>query len=227
MDNVIVIYVIVQLLTTAFGLAVIGSVKDLVYDKLHSEGYVRRNRNSLYNFSEGITNTLKGFIPFYYFTKSLSLIGNKKAVDIKYADEINSGNYVKRNEIKNDILVIEDKDKEKDNIKINSESEIIFEKPEKYKARKTDYSVYNTYETPIEYITREANYDNKLEITPYNDNEKTVEHVLVKDEVNKSDIAKAISELSSEELEQLKEKLTILSEIKKKNVELKLEKDVA
>ena len=228
MNDILIGILIVHLATTAFGLAVIESVREVVEDKLHSEGYVRKNRNSLYNFNDGFSNFLKGFIPFYYFGKSLSLIGNKKAVNKTVKKEIDSGNYIKREELQKQlnakVQVIEDKPND---ITVKPETEIIFEKPERYKARKIDYSVYDTYETPIEYITRETSNDEKLEITPFKGNNETVEHVLVKSEVSNSDIAQAlVNELNVEEREKI---INLLNEVNKreKEKELKLEKDVA
>ena len=228
MDNVIVSFIIAHLLTTAFGLAVIESVRGVVEDKLHSEGYRRKNRNSLYNFSEGLTNFAKGFIPFYYFIKSLSLIGNKKAVIKEVNNEISKGNYVKKEEINRDIpdvQIIEDKPND---ISLNPETEIVFEKPEIYKARKIDYSVYDTSETPIEYITREASKDEKLEITPYKNKDQVVEHVLVKDEPSNSDIANAlVNKLSAKDREKIIDLLKEVNRLEKRDLELNLKKDVA
>ena len=105
------------------------------------------------------------------------------------------------------------------------EPQIIFEKPEKYVARKNDYTLYDTYETPIEYITRETTNDDKLDITPYISGEKKVSKVIEK-EVTKNDIAKAIAELDAYELQMLGEKVEALAEIKQRNKTLRL-KDVA
>ena len=65
MKTAILVYVITQLVTTAYGLAVIESVKPFVEKQLRDIGY-HRNKNSLYNFNNTFTNILKGFIPFYY-----------------------------------------------------------------------------------------------------------------------------------------------------------------
>ena len=186
---------------------------------------VRKNRNSLYNFSDGLSNFAKGFIPLYYFVKSLSLIGNKKALNKQFNEEISKGNYIKREQldhIKADVQVIEDKPSD---ISLNIESDIVFEKPEVYRARKIDNSLYDTYETPIEYITRETENADTLEITPYSNEEKIDTK---KEETTKVDnnalIAEAIVGLSVEELDRLKDTVIKISDIKK---ELKLEKDVA
>ena len=68
MKEFILGYIIVQLFSTAFGLAVIESVRPLVIQTLEREGYIK-NKNSLYNFSYTLINILKGFIPFYYLLK--------------------------------------------------------------------------------------------------------------------------------------------------------------
>ena len=106
------------------------------------------------------------------------------------------------------------------------------EKPEKYTARKNDISMFDDEETPIEYITRQTEEkpvieDKNLELTPFLGGNHVTNHVVIKDEVTKSDIAKAISELDSDELKALSEKLTQLSELKKRNISLRLEKDAA
>ena len=50
---------------------------------------------------------------------------------------------------------------------------------------------------------------------------------MIKENVTKEDISKAIAELDSEELDMLKDKIIALSEMKKQNINYKLEKDVA
>ena len=97
-------------------------------------------------------------------------------------------------------------------------------KNQKNTARKNDISLYDTYETPIEYITRETTNEDVLEITPY---DKIVERVVVKPEVSKSDIAKAIADLDIDELNMLKDRIITLVDIKKENKKLKLEHDIA
>ena len=95
MDKVVMVYIIIQLLITAFGLAVIESVRPIIEKKLHEKGYYQRNRNSLYNFNDTLINIAKGFIPGYYFVKALKLVGDKKNIDIEVNKEIKEGNYVK------------------------------------------------------------------------------------------------------------------------------------
>ena len=142
-------------------------------------------------------------------------------------EEIKSGKYVTKDEY--DALKeaeVKAALEPKNDILVNSETNLEFEKPEKYTARKNDISLYDTYETPIEYITRETKQENDLEITPFSNDDKVVEHVVVKDEVSKEDIAKAITELDVYELELLKSKISDLVDIKKDDLLLKI-KDAA
>lgn len=226
MDKVIIVFLIIHLITAAFGLAVIESVRPVVENKLRDKGYVLRNKNSLYNFNDKIMDVLKIFVPFYYFSKAISFVGKGRNVDLLVEDEIKSGKYINKDEI-----VLEEEIKPtsevKNDILVNTKTDLAFEKPEKYTARKNDISLYDTYETPIEYITRETTNENILDISPFKNEDKVVEHVVVKDEVSKADIAKAISELDVKELEMLKDKISMLVDIKKENKKLKLEHDVA
>ena len=83
--------------------------------------------------------------------------------------------------------------------------------------------LYSPYRIIIIFLSRLFN----LDISPYKSEDKVVEHVVVKSDVSKSDIAKAIAELDINELEMLKDKIVNLVDIKKKDLRLKLEKDVA
>lgn len=227
MDKVIIVIFIAHLLTTAFGLAVIESVKPVVYNKLRDKGYTLRKKNSLYEFNDKLYDIMKLFIPFYYFSKALSFVGKGRNIDVLVEEEIKSGKYISKEELEkkeSDIMIIDDI---KNDILVNKNTDLAFEKPEKYTARKNDISIYDTYETPIEYITRETKNENVLDISPYKSEDKVVEHVVVKSDVSKSDIAKAIAELDINELEMLKDKIINLVDIKKKDLRLKLEKDVA
>ena len=66
MGTIFLIYIVAQLMTTAFGLAVIDKVQTTINARLHEKGYVLKNKNSLYNFNDGLLAFAKGFIPFYY-----------------------------------------------------------------------------------------------------------------------------------------------------------------
>ncbi len=223
MENVILVFIIAQLISTAYGLAVIGSVKPIIEKKLKDEGYVLKNKNSMYKFNENLGKFFKGFIPFYYAIKAISLVQGKDPINEAARKEIENGEYITEEER-------EAQRQKEEFLKTASlakpiEPEIVFEKPEKYTARKNDYTLYDTYETPIEYITRETTKEDALEITPYIGGKNEVVEIS-QTEISKSDIAKAIAELDSYELYALGEKVEALADLKQKNKTLRL-KDVA
>lgn len=224
MKNFILVYIIVQLISTAYGLAVIESIKPVVKPK---NEYDSKNKNSLYNYSSTYKDILRGFIPFYYFVKALSLLTTTKK-EVK-EEEINETNKYLRSDNASEVTVIDEPDTD---FSIYRGKFTMDEKPERYTARKNDISMFDDEETPIEYITRQTEEkpvieDKNLELTPFLGGNHVTNHVVIKDEVTKSDIAKAISELDSDELKALSEKLTQLSELKKRNISLRLEKDAA
>ncbi len=223
MGNVILAFIIAQLISTAYGLAVIGSVQPIIEKKLKDNGYVLKNKNSMYKFNEGLGKFFRGFIPFYYAVKAILLVQGKDPIDRAVQKEIENGEYITREE--REAMRQKEEFLKTASLSKPMEPQIIFEKPEKYVARKNDYTLYDTYETPIEYITRETTNDDKLDITPYISGEKKVSKVIEK-EVTKNDIAKAIAELDAYELQMLGEKVEALAEIKQRNKTLRL-KDVA
>lgn len=225
MKELFLIYLISQALSTAYGLAVIESIKPIVKDSLRTSGYVEKNKNSLYKFNDKFQAILKGFIPFYYCIKAVSLVNGKNPIEREKQRQINSGEYIS---IEDKIKMEQEEAAEREmaSKSIAVDNRIYFEKPEPYKARKNDVSMYDTYETPVEYIERVAESEDNLSITPYTGDDKVVEHVIVKDEVSNSDIAKAIVNLDGDELEALGSKIIYLRELKRKN-NLTLEKDVA
>lgn len=223
MENVILAFIIAQLISTAYGLSVIGSVKPVIENKLKNEGYVLKNKNSMYKFNEGLGKFFRGFIPFYYAIKAISLVQGKDPIDRAVKKEIEDGEYITREE--KETIRQREEFMRTASLSKPIEPQIIFEKPEKYVARKNDYTLYDTYETPIEYITHETTNEDKLNITPYIGAEKE-KQTFVEKEVTKSDIAKAISDLDAYELQMLGEKVEALAEIKQRNKTLRL-KDVA
>ena len=225
MKEILIIYVITQLITTAYGLAVIESIRPFVEKELREKGY-HRNSNSLYNFNNTFSNVLKGFIPFYYFSKALRVVTHKNtAIEENVNEKIEKGTFVKEDEIKEEpkeeVTVIDEPVVEQ------SIANVAFEKPEKYKARKNNVSLYDIYETPIDYETHENTKEDKLEINPFINDEKVIEQVVVKEPVTNKEIAKAICNLSEEELYMLAKKIKKLETIKRNTKSLKLEKDVA
>ncbi len=225
MRDILLIYAVMQLMSTAFGLTVIGIVKSLIEEKLQDKGYVLKNRNSLYKFNEKLGNVLKGFIPFYYAIKAVSLIQGKNPINRAAEEEIVSGNYITRDE-QLDIFREEEARKQMDPT-IAHEPRIMFEKPEKYKATRNNIeNLYDTYETPIEYITKLDTETEQLDITPFK-SEGNIQRVVVPGEVTNQDIARAISELSVAELEALREKISELESIKSRNRALSFKKNIA
>jgi hypothetical protein len=222
MQKVLIIYAIIQLMTTAYGLAVIESIRPMVEARLRGQGYIK-NKNSLYTCSNTLKDIALGFIPFYYLGKAISILNDKKSVDKKVNEVIKSGKYITEEELKKKEEVVEEDTT--DSI-YKSPYDYAFEKPEKYTARKNDITqLYDTYESPIDYIERVSKKEDNLELTPFTDVDRVVEHVVVKPDVTKADIARAVSELSSNELDSLKDKIVELSQIKKaKEKMLKLEK---
>lgn len=225
MKEILLAYAAIQLISTAYGLSVIGSVKPLIEEKLRDKGYVIKNKNSLYQFNESLGNFFKGLIPFYYAIKAITLVQGKDPVDRAVNEEIHNGKYISREE-QDSIKAQEELQKELNKLKVSVDPQIMFEKPDKYVAHKNDISLYDTYETPIEYISRESTQEETFEPTPFIapvNQTPTIVH----EEVTKSDIAKALSELEPYELEALSQKMDTLASMKRKNKRLILEKDVA
>ena len=105
MKNFILVYIIVQLVSTAYGLAVIESIKPVVKPK---NEYDSKNKNSLYNYSSTYKDILRGFIPFYYFVKALSLLTTTKK-EVK-EEEINETNKYLRSDNASEVTVIDEPD---------------------------------------------------------------------------------------------------------------------
>lgn len=218
MGTIFLIYIVAQLMTTAFGLAVIDKVQTTINARLHEKGYVLKNKNSLYNFNDGLIAFAKGFIPFYYLKKALDLTSGENAIEKEVERVISSGKYMNINQ---------GEEKVEEYIpQVTLQEDIQFEKPERYQARRNDLTLYDTYVTPIEYVTKEEKDQTKLSLTPFTGDNKVVEQVMVTSPVSKNDIARAIGELSVEELEALSNTITTLTQIKRKNRQLSL-KDVA
>lgn len=218
MGTIFLIYIVAQLMTTAFGLAVIDKVQTTINARLHEKGYVLKNKNSLYNFNDGLIAFAKGFIPFYYLKKALDLTSGENAIEKEVERVISSGKYMNINQ--------EEENVEEYIPQVTLQEDIQFEKPERYQARRNDLTLYDTYVTPIEYVTKEEKDQTKLSLTPFTGDNKVVEQVMVTSPVSKNDIARAIGELSVEELEALSNTITTLTQIKRKNRQLSL-KDVA
>ena len=205
------IYVVIQLVSTAYGITVINSARRIpaLRKRLRDAGYTERDKNSLYRFNEWFKYFLKGFIPFYYAYKALTLVNSNDPVGMLMRDEIESGNYIS----KEDEEIFKNEEEQAASSLAYDPNIFKYEEVKPYKARKLDINeIYDEDETPIEYITREFEKDPNNKITPFvaekstdeNDGvdyiEKVPEVIVVKEpeenKVTSSDIAKALSELS-------------------------------
>lgn len=222
--DLFLVYVVTQLLTTAYGLTVIGTLKPIIEEKLKNKGYSERDKNSLYKFNDQLTSVLLGLVPFYYGYKGLKLVKGKDAVDRAVDEEIVSGDWITKDEQRRIF--------EKTELEKNDESLFVprarveFEKPETYRARRVDNSLYDAYETPIEYATREMSESDALKITPF----MMVEELpkVVESNLSAKEVARFITELDEEELKALRNEIDkLIIRIQEDNYILSLEKDVA
>lgn len=229
MTQALLIYGITQTISTAYGLTVIGAVKPLIENKLHEKGYVERNKSSLYQFNEKLGNFFKGFIPFYYAYKAIKLVEGRDCVDRAVDEEIVSGdNYITYDEQRAIFNAAEAEKEQKHSIYV-PEPKVEFEKPEKYKATKVDISLYNREETPIEYIEREMEREDALQITPFTETEtlkaKTMDYSTR--EVTSKDVAKYISSMDYDTLVELGYNISRLAYSRRDKKLVLSEKDIA
>lgn len=214
MGNILLIYVVVQLITTAYGVSVIETVKPIVNRKLLDDGYVLKNKNSMYKFNDKIENILKGFIPFYYAFKAFELVKNGDPVEKAYNKEIEEGNYITRDEEEEQRARLE-LAKSFSHVKVNSNPSIMFEKPERYVARRNDYDLLSTREEDVKYDVIKSENEEDASITPFRKVVKP-EPVVTITQASKKDVVKAIMNLNSDELDLLEQRIRELSASKKK-----------
>lgn len=208
MKNIILIFIIAHLLSTAYGISVIETVKPLVKKKLVDEGYILRKKNSMYKFNEGLTNFLKGFIPFYYAIKAFKLTSNPDPVYTASVEELYNRNYVTRDELE------EEKARRELVKSVGKPSMVVepslgFNKSEKYVARRTDLILSRDYKDEVEY---DIKHDDNLSITPFDSNVQIIKEVVREPE--KKDIVKAIVDLNEDELAMLEQSVRDLIALK-------------
>ncbi len=223
------LYVVTQLVSTAYGITVINSVRKVpaLRKRLRESGYTQRDKNSLYKFNDWLKYFFKGFIPFYYAYKALQLTNSMDPVGVLMQEEIDNGNYIS----KEDEAIFKDEEQRASNSVAYDPNAFMYEEVGPYKARKIELNeIYDDDETPLEYITREFEKDSSNKITPFTKESTIVEE---KEEektkeikVSNSDLAEAISQLSGSELEELSKKISLLAEVKKNNYD-SYEEDVA
>ena len=219
MGKVILIYLIVQLITTAFGLSVIETIRPIVNKKLIDDGYVLKNKNSMYKFNEGLVKFLLGLIPCYYLVKALDMVKGSDAVEREAINQIRSGNYVTVEEYL--YPTVEANVEDKNVTRIVKETEP-FEKPDKYVARRNDYLLTDTNEKDVKFQEVHSDSD-KIGITPFSD--KNIRPVIDK-KITDEEVINYIYKLSPNKLRRLSVSANELAEIKSGNPVLTL-KDVA
>lgn len=217
MIKVLITYIIIQLLTTAYGVSVIESVRPIVKKKLDNDGYVLKNTYSMYKFNSKLSRILKGFIPFYYAYKAINLIKDGNPVEKAYNKEIEEGNYITRTEAEEQKARIE-LAKNFNHIKVQAEPNVGFEKSEKYVARHNDFNLLETNPKDVKYEIIEDK-DNDLSITPF----KKIEKKIVINNVTYKDVVKAIMKLNIDQLYDLLKCIQDLINIRRNNKSLKLE----
>ncbi len=220
MLKVLIAYIIIQLLTTAYGVSVIESVRPIVEKKLDDDGYVLKNTYSMYKFNSKLSKILKGLIPFYYAFKAINLIKDGNPVEKAYNKEIEEGNYITRSEAEEQAARTE-LARNFGHVRVYSEPNVGFEKSERYVARHNDFNLLEAKPEDVKYKIIEETNEEENSITPFKPIIKE-EKIVVK-EVTKKDVVKAIMDLNSEELDELDKSIQELSYIKKKNKNLILD----
>ncbi len=251
--NVLIIYVTVQLLSTACMLAVMDKVKPQIDSIIRDNGYNPNRVNTMIDFNDKLGKILKGLIPLYYAVLSLSLITNKNKVESYALNEIKTGKFekvTKTEDIKYDNTEEEYVDESviNENFKVNirPQKQYNWNIPvtEKYIARRNNNIDFKLDESIVEEIKKPE--DTKIEIkeemglSPFEQNifekpevqkieiEDPIEEIkeVKKETVTKKDIARAIVALDCKQLDELDAKIRYLSELKK-NKKLILDKDIA
>ena len=252
--NVLIIYVTIQLLSTACMLAVMDKVKPEIDNIIKENGYNPNRVNQMIELNDKLGKMLKGLIPLYYAVLSLSLITNKNKIESYALNEIKTGKFEKVS--KTEDIEYDNTEEEEyvdesvinENFKVNirPQKQYNWNIPvtEKYIARRNNNIDFKSDESVVEEIKKIE--DTKIEIkeesglSPFDQNifekpeiqkieiEQPIEEIKeVKTEtVTKKDIARAIVALDYKQLDELDAKIRYLSELKK-NKKLILDKDIA
>ncbi len=254
--NILIIYFVVQLLSTASMLAVVDKIKPEINTIIKENGYNPNRINSMLDLNDKLGKILKSLIPFYYAVLSLSLITNKSKVEDYALNEINTGKFEKIG-ASDETYYEEDEEEYVDNSVINENFKVNIRPQkqynwnlpvtEKYVARRNNNIEFES-ESKIEETKEieitstegiglspfDQSFFNKPEIQNIEVEEKEIEEPVfeevketLKDEtVTNKDIAKAIVALDYKQLDELDAKIRYLSELKK-NKKLILDKDIA
>ena len=217
-----VIYIVAQVSTTLYGVHLIKTIrKDKKYkQKLKDSGY-KMNRNRLYNFSDEIKLFFKGFIPGFYMYKAYQLVTAKDPAQLQLEQDIKEGRYIPEEEYEAELKQQEKAAEESIFYNLNPNMTYYADQP--YKAKKNTNDYLDTYEEESKFEVVKGDKD--FEISPYVDT-KVPEPIIIPD-ATKEDIARAISELDTQELKALNKNINNLIDIKEENKILSLEKDAA
>ena len=217
-----VIYIVAQVSTTLYGVHLIKTIrKDKKYkQKLKDSGY-KMNRNSLYNFSDEIKLFFKGFIPGFYMYKAYQLVTAKDPAQLQLEQDIKEGRYIPEEEYEAELKQQEKAAEESIFYNLNPNMTYYADQP--YKAKKNTNDYLDTYEEESKFEVVKGDKD--FEISPYVDT-KVPEPIIIPD-ATKEDIARAISELDTQELKALNKNINNLIDIKEENKILSLEQDAA
>lgn len=93
--NILILYIIIQLLSTSCILGVMEKVKPEINNIIKDNGYNPNKTNEMIEFNDKLGKILKGLIPLYYAVLSLSLITNKNKLEQYALNEIKTGKYEK------------------------------------------------------------------------------------------------------------------------------------
>ncbi len=217
-----VMYIVAQVSTTLYGVHLIKTIrKDKKYrQKLKDSGY-KMNRNSLYTFNDEIKLFFKGFIPGFYMYKAYQLVTAKDPAQVQLEEDIKEGRYVPEEEYEAELKKQEKAAEE--SIFYNLNPNVTFYADQPYKAKKNTVDYLDTYEEESKFNVVKADKD--FEISPYVDT-KVPDPIIIPD-ATKEDIARAITELDTQELKALNKNINNLIDIKEENKILSLEKDAA
>ena len=108
--NVLVIYIAVQLLSTACMLIVMDKVKPEINNIIKNHGYNPNRVNPMLDLNDKLGKILKSLIPLYYAVLSLLLITNKNKLEEYALNEIKTGKFEKT--ITNEEIIYEEDNEE-------------------------------------------------------------------------------------------------------------------
>lgn len=227
--NILILYITVQLLSTACILGVMDKVKPEINNIIKENGYNPNKVNQMIDFNDKLGKILKGLIPLYYAVLSLSLITNKNKVESYALNEIKTGKFEKTDEIEN--IEYQDTDEEEyvdesvinENFKVNirPQKQYNWNIPvtEKYVARRNNDIEFKAEEPAFEEV--KDTEDVKIEVKEEMGLSPFEIAVFEKPEVQNIEIEEPIEEIK--DIEEIKN----TEEIKETKKETVTKRDIA